>query len=120
MAHLMPAVALTLAAAAVDPTLLPYASTRDSVRLPDGRTFQFVCMGQGSPVVILTTGANGWSVGWHVVQPAVAARTRVCAWDREGFGLSSGTPKPQTVDQSTTDLQAALKAGRIAGPYVVD
>jgi pimeloyl-ACP methyl ester carboxylesterase len=53
------------------------------------------------------------------VQPAIAAKTRVCAWDRAGFGLSTGVPKPQTVDQTTTDLQAVLAAGRINGPYVV-
>jgi pimeloyl-ACP methyl ester carboxylesterase len=105
--------------AAVDQTLLPYASARDSVRLPDGRRLHMVCMGRGSPVVILNTGAGGWSIGWHVVQPAVAARTRACAWDRAGYGLSTGVAKPQTVDQTTTDLQDALKAGHIAGPYVV-
>ena len=102
----------------VDPSLAPYASRKDSVRLPDGRTLHMVCIGQGSPVVILPTGSNGWGIGWNKVQPAVAAKTRVCAWDRAGFGLSTGVPKPQTVDQSTTDLQAALEAGRITGPYV--
>ena len=104
---------------AVDQSLAPYASTKDSARLPDGRSIHLVCMGQGSPTVILTTGANGWSIAWHGVQPAVAAKTRVCAWDRAGFGLSTGVTKPQTVDQSTSDLQAALKAGRIAGPYML-
>ena len=105
--------------AAADRAMLDYASTKDSVRLPDGRTLHLVCMGQGSPVVILMGGANGWSGGWNRVQHAVATKTRVCAWDRANYGVSSGTFKPQTVDQSTTDLQAALKARRIAGPYVV-
>jgi pimeloyl-ACP methyl ester carboxylesterase len=113
------AVAQPAAPLAVDPSLLPYAGAKDSVRLPDGRMLHLVCMGQGSPLVILTTGANGWSIGWNRIQPAVAANTRVCAWDRAGYGLSTGVPRPQTVDQSTTDLQAALKAGHIAGPYVV-
>ncbi len=103
----------------VDPALAAYASSKDSVRLPDGRTIHLVCMGRGSPLVILTTGANGWGVGWNVVQPAVATKTRVCAWDRAGFGLSTATRKPQTIDETTSDLQAALKAGRMAGPYVV-
>jgi len=103
----------------IDPSLTPYASAKDSARLPDGRTIHLVCMGQGSPVVILTTGSPSWSIAWHAVQPAVAAKTRVCAWDRAGFGLSTGVTKPQTVDQSTSDLQAALKDKRIAGPYVL-
>ncbi len=103
----------------VDRTLLPYASSRDSVRLPDGRTLHLVCMGKGRPVVILTAGAGDWGIAWSKVQPAVAETTRVCAWDRAGFGLSAISPKPQTVDAATTDLEAALKLGGLDGPYVV-
>ena len=103
----------------VDQTLRPYASTRDSAHLPDGRTIHLVCMGQGSPVVLLTAGGSGWSVSWAKVQPAVAARTRVCSWDRAGLGLSSPSSQPQTSDVMTSDLQAALKARGIDGPYVV-
>jgi pimeloyl-ACP methyl ester carboxylesterase len=70
-------------------------------------------------VVVLTAGGGGWSIDWNRIQPAVSARTRTCAWDRPGFGLSGPSPKPQTVNNTTTDLEAALKAGRIAGPYVL-
>ena len=104
---------------AVDPSLLPYASARDSVRLPDGRTIHFVCMGQGRPVVILTPGEAGWSIAWNRVQPGVAAKTRVCAWDRAGLAFSSPSPKPPTVDNAAADLDAALTAGHIAGPYIL-
>ncbi len=104
---------------AVDPSLAAYASTKDSVRLPDGRTIHMVCMGQGSPTVILTAGEAGWGIAWNKVQPGVAARTRVCAWDRAGLALSSPSPKPPTVDNAAADLDAALAAGGIAGPYVV-
>ena len=104
---------------AVDKTLLPYADLSNTVRLPDGRTIHLVCTGRGSPVVILTAGAGDWSIVWNKVQPAVAAKTRVCAWDRPGFGFSAPGPQPQTVDNTTSDLQAALKAGGVAGPYVV-
>src|SRR5205814_1606569 len=88
-------------------------------RLPDGRTIHLVCMGQGSPVVILTAGEAGWSIAWNKVQPGVAAKTRVCAWDRAGLAFSSPSPKPPTVDNAASDLQAALAAAGIAGPYVV-
>ncbi len=103
---------------AVDPTLAAYASTKNSARLPDGRVIHMVCMGQGSPVVILSAGAGDWGVVWSKVQPAVAEKTRVCTWDRAGFGLSQMPSKAQTVDTTTTDLEGALKAGHIDGPYV--
>jgi pimeloyl-ACP methyl ester carboxylesterase len=102
-----------------DRSLAPYASRDDDARLPDGRTIHMVCMGQGSPTVILTAGAGDWSITWNKVQPEAAKKTRVCAWDRPGFGLSGASSKPPTVDNTTTDLQDALKAGRIKGPYVL-
>jgi pimeloyl-ACP methyl ester carboxylesterase len=104
---------------AVDQTLLPYASTGDSARLPDGRTIHLVCMGRGGPVVLLTAGGTGWSISWAKVQPAVAAKTRVCSWDPAGLGLSSPSPQPQTSDNLTSDLVAALKSRGLDGPYVV-
>jgi pimeloyl-ACP methyl ester carboxylesterase len=113
------AVAQEQAAPEPDRTLIPYASARDSVRLPDGRMLHFVCMGQGSPTVILTAGAGGWGINWSKVQPAVATRTRVCAWDRAGFGLSGPPPQPQSVAETTSDLEAGLARGKIAGPYIV-
>jgi pimeloyl-ACP methyl ester carboxylesterase len=105
--------------AVVDRSLAPYADMKDAVRLPDGRTLHLVCMGQGSPIVVLSAGAGDWSATWSKVQPAVARTTRACAWDRPGFGFSDPPAKPQAVDQTTSDLQAALKAGGIGGPYVL-
>lgn len=106
-------------APAIDQTIRPYASTKDSARLPDGRTIHLVCIGRGSPVVLLTAGGSGWSVSWAKVQPGAATKTRVCSWDPAGLGLSSPSSKPQTSDNMTSDLQAALKARHINGPHVV-
>jgi pimeloyl-ACP methyl ester carboxylesterase len=104
---------------AIDQSLAPYASTANSVRLPGGRTIHFTCAGRGSPTVILTAGGGGWGIHWNKVQPAIAAKTRVCAWDRAGFGLSAPSPLTQTVDNTTSDLEAALAHGGITGPYVL-
>jgi pimeloyl-ACP methyl ester carboxylesterase len=89
------------------------------VRLLDGRTIHLVCMGQGSPTVILLAGISDWSIAWNQVQPSVGAKTRVCAWDRAGLGLSDPPAKPQLVDATTSDLEAALIAGHIGPPYVL-
>jgi pimeloyl-ACP methyl ester carboxylesterase len=76
-------------------------------------------MGQGSPTVLLTAGSGDWSGTWSLVQPAVAKTTRVCAWDRAGFGLSSPPTKPQTAQDSARDLSAAITAADIGAPYVL-
>jgi len=51
-----------LGAPAIDLSLQPYASTKDSVQLPDGGTIHLVCMGQGSPSGILLAGMADWSI----------------------------------------------------------
>ena len=104
----------------IDETLVPYAGTADSVTLPDGRELHFVCMGQGSPTVILTAGmgAAAFEV-WSHIQPDIAKITRVCSWDRPGWGLSDGIAGPATVKTTTADLEAALATGKIPGPYVM-
>jgi pimeloyl-ACP methyl ester carboxylesterase len=110
----------TQVAPPVDKTLVPYIDVADSVTLPDGRKLHMVCMGKGSPTVILTAGAGDFSgTGWSTVQPEMSKITRTCAWDRPGFGLSDGTMAEVTAASLTVDLEAALAAGKIAGPYVM-
>ena len=44
-------------------------------------------MGAGAPAVILMAGSSSWSPVWYKVQPVIAQETRVCAFDRAGFGF---------------------------------
>jgi pimeloyl-ACP methyl ester carboxylesterase len=110
-------------AAAPDPTLedksTPYLTPQRVVPIEKGRTINLVCLGQGSPTVILTAGLGHWSWWWLNVQLPLAERTRVCAWDRAGYGFSSPSPEPQDTVHTTADLERALKKGGIAGPYVM-
>ena len=103
----------------IDETLLPYTSTEHSVALPDGRELHMVCMGAGSPTVILSAGQGDWSGAWSKVQPEIAKIAQACSWDRPGFGLSDGTAFEPTVETTTSDLKAALSGANILGPYVL-
>jgi pimeloyl-ACP methyl ester carboxylesterase len=104
----------------VDESLSPYASAENAVRLRDGRLLNFVCMGEGSPTVILSAGLGDFAgAAWSTIQPEIAKMTRVCSWDRPGFGLSDGTSAPLDVASTAADLEAALAAGRIPAPYVM-
>jgi hypothetical protein len=73
------------------------AATGDFSGLVDigGRSLYLECRGQGSPTVILESGAGGRADVWSrdleepegtrtMVLPGVAAFTRVCAYDRPG------------------------------------
>jgi pimeloyl-ACP methyl ester carboxylesterase len=77
------------------------------------------CTGTGSPTVILDAGLGGTSLDWSKVQPAVARFTRVCSYDRAGYGWSQTGPGPRTSQQIVTELHALLTHAKINGPYVL-
>jgi pimeloyl-ACP methyl ester carboxylesterase len=87
--------------------------------LPDRRRIDFVCTGQGSPTVLLESGFGAGASAWGRVQPRIAAKTRVCAYDRAGVGFSDPGPMPRDGAAIARDLDLGLKAARIPGPYVV-
>jgi pimeloyl-ACP methyl ester carboxylesterase len=89
------------------------------IRLPDGRHLNFRCSGHGSPTVLLEIGFSGTSLGWSKVQRLVEQATSVCAYDRAGAGFSDPGPPPRDAQAVARDLNDALRAGRIAGPYVI-
>lgn len=76
-----------------------------------GRKLHLYCTGQGSPTVVLESGAGSFSIDWALVQPEVAKITRVCSYDRAGYGWSAPRPEWDTVEQVTHDLDSVLKNG---------
>jgi pimeloyl-ACP methyl ester carboxylesterase len=105
-------------AMAEDQRLLPYVKPGQLVDI-GGRRINLHCMGAGAPAVILMAGSSSWSPVWYKVQPVIAQETRVCAFDRAGFGFSDQAPRFQILSDVVDDLHAALKAGAIPEPYVL-
>lgn len=89
------------------------------VRLPDGRRINLRCSGQGAPTVLLESGFGASSSAWGKVQPQVAAVTRVCSYDRAGYGFSDVGPLLRDGAAIARDLDQALKAANIRGPFIV-
>ena len=83
-----------------------------------GYRLHLVCMGEGSPTVILDALGDGTSAQWGWVQPAVAATTRVCAYDRAGRGWSEAGPAPRDGATITQELHTLLVNAGIEGPKV--
>src|SRR2546430_2574221 len=77
------------------------------------------CTGTGSPTVILDAGLGGTSLDWSKVQPAVARFTRVCSYDRAGYGWSDTGPGPRTSQQIVKELHLLLMHAQISGPYLL-
>ncbi|MDO6543903.1 alpha/beta fold hydrolase [Photobacterium sanguinicancri] len=61
------------------------------------------CMGEGSPTVLMEAGAGDFSVTWSAVQPKLSQTTRVCSYDRSGFGWSE--PNAEQARTSQTMVQ---------------
>jgi pimeloyl-ACP methyl ester carboxylesterase len=85
----------------------------------DGARLNLVCLGSGAPTVVFDAGFSDWAPAWAVVQPRIAAFTRACSYDRAGSGFSGPGPMPRTTQRIATELHEALRAGGIAGPYIL-
>jgi pimeloyl-ACP methyl ester carboxylesterase len=77
------------------------------------------CSGTGSPSVILEAGFPGSSLDWSLVQPNVATFSRVCSYDRAGFGWSDVSKAPRSSEQIAQELYDLLSAAKVPGPYVL-
>ena len=104
---------------AVDPIDESYATEGQWVALADGRALNLRCSGGGEPVILLEAGGNADSSTWHRVQPALAELTRVCAYDRAGYGFSDEGPMPRDLDAVVADLQALIEAAELPVPVVL-
>ena len=77
------------------------------------------CTGQGSPTVILEAGQGDYSLFWTNVQPGSAETTRVCSYDRAGYGWSEPSPHPRTANAEMEELHTLLVNANVRGPYVL-
>jgi pimeloyl-ACP methyl ester carboxylesterase len=60
--------------------------------------------GTGTPIVLLESGVAASSLSWALVQPAVAAFARVCAYDRAGLGWSDAPSRPRSFERIVDEL----------------
>ena len=87
-----------------------------------GRRLHINCSGmnfEGSPTVVLESGAGHDASVWSRVQPEVAKFTRVCSYDRAGLGSSDPVPAPRTIVALTEDLHSLLVNAKVTGPYIL-
>jgi pimeloyl-ACP methyl ester carboxylesterase len=84
----------------------------------DGYKMHIHCMGEGSPTILLDHVSGGSSVDWSLIQPKLAEHTRVCAYDRAGFGWSDYNPAPRTMENQVNELYGLLEGANEKGPYL--
>ncbi len=98
-----------------------------------GYRLHMFCTGDsknGSPTILIESGAGGFSSDWIPIQLELSKRVRVCAYDRVGYGWSEewSTLKniqqlknilPRTIDDHVKDLDRLLKQSDIRTPIVL-
>ncbi|NLF13349.1 MAG: alpha/beta hydrolase [Anaerolineaceae bacterium] len=84
-----------------------------------GHRLHLYCLGEGSPTVILESGAGEATPLWAWIQPEVARTTRVCAYDRAGFGWSDPGPQPRDAQTVVAELQRLLHGAGVEPPYIL-
>ncbi len=97
-----------------------YSQPAKLVEVARGRRLNLVCLGTGAPVVVLESGAGSFGASaWRSVQGEIAKFTRVCAYDRAGYGFSDRLIGEADAKSAVADLARLLKAGRLAQPVVL-
>jgi len=77
------------------------------------------CEGGGVPAVVFDAALGASSLSWSLVQPAVAAITQTCTYDRAGFGWSDRGPLPRTARRIADELHTLLGHAGVPAPYVL-
>jgi pimeloyl-ACP methyl ester carboxylesterase len=84
-----------------------------------GYRLHLSCAGRGGPTVVLEYGHQGSYVDWHLVQPEVANFTRVCFYDRAGYGWSDPSPRPRVPSVMAAELHTLLQTAGEKPPYIL-
>lgn len=85
----------------------------------NGTRMHIHCEGEGSPMVIMEAGSGDCSLSWALVQQNVSKFTRVCTYDRAGYGWSDPVPGPVSARNVTSRLHALLSRANLSPPYVL-
>ena len=83
-----------------------------------GLRLHLYCSGEGSPSIVLDAALGASSLSWSLVQPELAKLSRVCSYDRAGFGWSDPGPMPRTADRITDELRTLLARAGVPPPFV--
>ena len=84
-----------------------------------GYRLHLYCSGDGGPTVVLDYGLEGSYLDWYRVQPEVARFTRVCSYDRGGYGWSDASPKRRVPSMMVEELHTLLAKAGEKPPYVL-
>jgi len=96
-----------------------YAKPATLVTVAHGRQLNLRCTGSGPQTVMLEAGSHADSMTWFKLLPILSSVTKVCAYDRAGYGFSSEGQLPRDLDADVSDLHDLIRAANIKTPVVL-
>lgn len=97
---------------------LPLSAAGDHILIHNYR-LHIDCVGEGTPTVVLDAGLGGSSLEWVYVRDRLSPWTKVCVFDRAGYGRSDMGPLPRTSSHIANELYLLLDGAGISAPYIV-
>jgi len=82
-----------------------------------GYCLHYVTTGEGSPTIVLDHSLGG--VEGYLLLDELAQLSRVCIYDRAGFGWSDRSPYPRTSDRIVSELDTMLTLAGLEPPYLL-
>jgi pimeloyl-ACP methyl ester carboxylesterase len=96
-----------------------YAQAGMLVTIAPDRILNLRCEGKGTQTVLLEAGSHADTTTWFKLQPLLAASTKVCSYDRAGYGFSGEGPLPRNLDAEVADLHALIQHAGLKTPLVM-
>jgi len=116
---------IVIAAAGAAYNALSLRHYRDVAGIPgqlydvNGYSMHLYCTGQGTPAIVLSAGLGDDFTTWAKVQPELSKVTRVCSYDRAGFGWSQSRPGGQDANAIAVQLHQLVSAAGVQRPFVL-
>ena len=89
------------------------------VSVDGGRRLNLLCMGSGSPTVLLDSGTGGGIYDWRLVQAVIAQGTTACSYDRAGYGFSDPAAHRSDAINAVRDLHNLIVNGGLKKPIIL-
>ena len=103
------------------------AEVRDAARFPPAgvlvdvgkHRLQVICIGEGAPTVFFEASGFSNSTSSAAARTAIAARTRVCSYDRVGVGWSDSSPREMSIGALADDLAHLQDRAHLMPPFII-
>lgn len=83
----------------------------------EGHQLHLYCAGEGNTTIVLDHSLGG--IEGYLLVEELAKLTRVCIYDRAGYGWSQSNWKPRTSEQIVKELHSLLIKAEIKPPYIL-